>query len=59
MLIRATGWENPEQLGAMETDMKTVLNFFMQRGGKCDKFRTARREGRLTEEPAYKEDLDV
>ena len=33
--------------------------FFMQRGGKCDKFRTARREGRLTEEPACKEDLDV
>ena len=33
--------------------------FFMQRGGKCDKFRTVRREGRLTEEPAYKEDLDV
>ncbi|RMX42416.1 hypothetical protein pdam_00004894 [Pocillopora damicornis] len=30
-----------------------------QRGGKCDKFRTARREGRSSEEPAYKEDLDI
>ena len=59
MLIRVTGWENPEQLRAMETDMKTVLIFSCRGEASATNSGQPEGEGRLSEEPAYKEDLDV